>query len=142
MDAEDFECGFDCVFVEVVDLKIDFLDVVVECVMFLVCVVVDDVVSVTYLETACSRDGYGEGRDVVKLVKMMLVDVSGELCVCKVWGGFEGYSVDNVKIEMWDIIDEYLMSRDGVEAERRLRRLNMFFYYYEFVKKVLMLVIE
>ena len=142
LDAEDFERGFDRVLAEVADLKIDFPDAVAECVTFLARAVADDVVSVTYLETACSRDGYGEGRDVAKSAKMTLADASGESRVRKAWGGPEGYSADNAKIEMRDIIDEYLMSRDGAEAERRLRRLNMPFYHHELVKKALTLAIE
>ena len=29
------------------------------------------------------------------------------------WGGSEGYSASGVKVQMRDIIDEYLMARDG-----------------------------
>ena len=62
LDSDDFERGFDRVLAEIADIKLDFPDAVDECVVFLARAVADEVVSVTYLETACSRDGYGEGR--------------------------------------------------------------------------------
>ena len=70
----------------------------------------DEVVSVTYLETACSRDGYGEGRDAAKKAKWKLEEVGGEARVRQAWGGSEGYSASGVKVQMRDIIDEYLMN--------------------------------
>jgi len=141
LDADDFERGFDRVLAEIADMKLDFPDAVEECVVFLARAVADDVVSVTYLETACSRDGYGEGRDAAKKAKWKLEEVGGEARVRQAWGGSDGYSASGVKGQMRDIIDEYLMARDGAEAERRLRRLNMPFYHHQLVKTALDLAI-
>ena len=142
LDAEDFERGFDRVLAEMADLRLDFPDAMEECVTFLARAVVDDVVSVTYLESACSRDGYGEGRDVARRAKAKLEEVGGEGRVRRTWGGPEGYNASNAKVEMRDIIDEYMVSKDGAEAERRVRRLNMPFYHHQLVKTALVLALE
>ena len=142
LDGEDLERGFDRVLAEMADLRLDFPDAAQECVTFLARAVMDEVVSVTYLESACSRDGYGEGRDVAQRAKRTLEDVGGEERVRKAWGGPEGYNASSAKVEMRDIIDEYLVARDGAEAERRVRRLNMPFYHHEFVKMALTLALE
>ena len=141
LDSDDFERGFDRVLAEIADIKLDFPDAVDECVVFLARAVADEVVSVTYLETACSRDGYGEGRDAAQKAKWKLEEVGGEARVRQAWGGSEGYSASGVKVQMRDIIDEYLMARDGAEAERRLRRLNVPFYHHELVRTALNLAI-
>ena len=141
LDADDFERGFDRVLAEMADLKLDFPDALEECGTFLARAVADDVVAVTYLERACAREGYGEGKDVAKKVKWTLEDVGGEKRVRQAWGGPEGYNAENARVEMRDIIDEYLMSKDAAEAERRVRRLSMSFYHHELVKKALNIAI-
>ena len=141
LDADDFERGFDRVLAEVADLKLDFPQALEECGTFLARAVADDVVSVTYLEKACARDGYGQGAEVARKVKVTLADPGGEARVRNAWGGPEGYNASNARTEMRKIIDEYLISGDGAEAERRLRTLNMPFYHHELVKKALHLAI-
>ena len=137
LDADDFERGFDRVLAEVADLKLDFPQALEECGTFLARAVADDVVSVTYLEQACARDGYGQGAEVARKVKVTLEDPGGEARVRNAWGGPEGHNASNARTEMRKIIDEYLISGDGAEAERRLRTLNMPFYHHELVKKAL-----
>lgn len=141
LSGDDFERGFDRVIASVGDMRLDYPMVDDECAVFLARAVADDVVSVTYLEERARTSGASGTTSVGKKAKATLAERGGEARVRLAWGGPDGYNASNARTEMRKIIDEYLISGDGAEAERRLRVLHMPFYHHELVNQGLNLAI-
>mmetsp|Transcript_6868 Transcript_6868/g.6169 ORF Transcript_6868/g.6169 Transcript_6868/m.6169 type:complete len:404 (+) Transcript_6868:150-1361(+) len=96
--------------------------------------VLDEVLSPAYLAdpVVCNLGG-----DVVDHAKRMLSreHVGAKLECC--WGPGDGRPVEDLKIAIDQLLQEYLLSNDIQEATRCIAELNVPYYYHEIVKRAI-----
>jgi programmed cell death protein 4 len=106
---------------------------------FLARAVVDEVLPPAYLsEQNNSRPG-----DLV--IEKAVALLSREHCTARlerVWGPGDGRPVDELKVEMDQILQEYLMSRELDEAARCVKELDSSHYMHELVKRGIKIAME
>ena len=146
LPAEAFEGAFDYVLAMLADVEIDVPTALDDVSKFLARAVIDDVLSVTYLEERVNGNGGISERGVVaaKLAKKLLEAPGGDAVVRNSWGG-EGIGenrVDVLRDRVKKITYEYFQSLDCKEYSRNVRVLNVPFYHHEVVYRLLSVAIE
>jgi len=143
---EAFESAFDYLLSMLADVEIDVPTAMEDVSRFLARAVIDDVVSVTYLEACLSRPSEisARGCECAKKGKELLEQPGGDVVVRSVWGG-EGLCenrADVLRERVKRITNEYFQSLDCKECSRNLRALNVPYYHHEFVYRILSVAIE
>ena len=96
---------------------------------FLARAVIDDVVSVTYLEACLSRPSEisARGCECARKGKELLEQPGGDVVLRSIWGG-EGLCenrADVIRERVKKLTYEYFQSLDCKECSRKMRALNM-----------------
>lgn len=58
------------------------------------------------------------------------------------WGGSKNKLVEDIKGKIGNLLIEFVVSGDKKEVCRCIKELNVFFFYYEIIKCVLIMVME
>ena len=143
---EAFENAFDYLLSMLADVEIDVPKAMEDVSRFLARAVIDDVVSVTYLEACLSRPSEisTRGCECARKGKELLEQPGGDVVVRSVWGG-EGLCenrADDLRERVKRLTNEYFQSLDCKECSRNLRALNVPYYHHEFVYRILSVAIE
>lgn len=94
--------------------------------------VVDEVLPPSFLADAviCTLGG-----DIVDQAKLMLSREHGSAKLERSWGPGDGRPVEDMKVSIDQILQEYLLSRDVSEALRCFRELKAPLYFHEILKR-------
>ncbi len=143
---EAFENAFDYLLSMLADMEIDVPTAMEDISRFLARAVIDDVVSVTYLEACLSRPSEisARGCECARKGKELLEQPGGDVVLRSIWGG-EGLCenrADVIRERVKKLTYEYFQSLDCKECSRNLRALNMPYYHHEFVYRILSVAIE
>ena len=131
---EAFENAFDYLLSMLADVEIDVPKAMEDVSRFLARAVIDDVVSVTYLEACLSRPSEisTRGCECARKGKELLEQPGGDVVVRSVWGG-EGLCenrADDLRERVKRLTNEYFQSLDCKECSRNLRALNVPYYHH------------
>lgn len=99
---------------------------------FLARAVVDEVIPPSFLADAvvCAL-----GAEVVEMAKLMLSRDHGSAKLERSWGPGDGRPVEELKVAIDQLLQEYLLSKDTTEAVRCITELNSPLYFHEIVKR-------
>lgn len=100
--------------------------------IFLARAVVDEVLPPAFLNDVVVCDLGGE---IVERAKTKLSREHGHTILEKGWGPGDGRPVDQLKVAVDLLMNEYLLSNDKVEANRCIRELNAEQFHHEIVKR-------
>lgn len=100
--------------------------------IFLARAVLDEVLPPSFLSDAvvCNLGG-----EIVKQAKMMLSREHGGAKLERVWGPGDGRPVEDMKVAVDQLLQEYMVSGDLDEACRCIMELNQAQFYHEVVKR-------
>lgn len=82
------------------------------------------------------------GGRVIEYAKRMLSREHVGARIEKVWGPGDGRPVQELKIAVDQLLYEYLLSRELVEASRCIKELNAPHFHYEIVKRAIVMALE
>jgi programmed cell death protein 4 len=135
----DMESGFNLLLDSMEDLSTDVPEAIIMVANFLARAVVDEVLPPAYLsEQNNSRPGDAVIEKAVSLL-------SREHCTARlerIWGPGDGRPVAELKVEMDQILAEYLLSRELDEAARCVKELDAAHYMHELVKRGVKIAME
>eukprot|EP00980_Cylindrotheca_fusiformis_P007928 scaffold1697_cov120-Cylindrotheca_fusiformis.AAC.10 len=135
----DMEAGFDTLLDSLDDLTTDVPEAPTMVANFLARAVVDEVLPPAYLS---DQNNMRPGDPVVDKAISLL---SREHCTARlerVWGPGDGRPVSELKVEMDQMLQEYLMSRELDECARCVKELNSPHYMHELVKRGVKIAME
>jgi len=94
--------------------------------------VVDEVLPPSFLtdSVVCNLGG-----DIIEQAKLMLSRDHGGAKLERIWGPGDGRPVEELKVSIDQLLQEYLVSSDLTEAERCLRELHAPQFFHEVVKR-------
>jgi len=136
---DDMEVGFDILLDSLDDLTTDVPDAPTMVANFVARAVVDEVLPPAYL----SEQNNKRPGDVV--VEKAITLLSREHCTARlerVWGPGDGRPVSELKVEMDQMLQEYLMSRELDECARCVKELDAAHYMHELVKRGVKIAME
>ncbi|KAK8548935.1 hypothetical protein V6N12_061836 [Hibiscus sabdariffa] len=147
--ADDVVNGFVMLIESADDTALDNPVVVEDLAMFLARAVVDEALAPQHLEEVGSQFSGTDsiGGKVLQMAKSLLKPrLSGER-ILRCWGGgggssTPGWAVEDVKLKIAKLLEEYESGGDIREAYRCIKELGMSFFHHEVVKKALVMVIE
>ena len=96
--------------------------------------VVDEVLPPSFLSDAVVKNLGGE---IIEHSKRMLSRDHGGAKLEKVWGPGDGRPVEEMKVAVDQLLQEYLVSCDLVEASRCIKELQSPHFYHEIVKRAI-----
>lgn len=124
--------GFERLFEIVDELEIDAPKVRGLLSTFVARAVVDEVLPPSFLTDSVVRNLGGE---IIELAKLMLSRDHGLTKIERSWGPGDGRPVEELKVAIDQLVQEFLVSSDMAEAERCLRELHSPQYFHEVVKR-------
>lgn len=136
---QDMEVGFDILLDSLDDLTTDVPDAPNMVANFVARAVVDEVLPPAYLS---EQNNKRPGNVVVEKAITLL---SREHCTARlerVWGPGDGRPVGELKVEMDQMLQEYLMSRELDECARCVKELDASHYMHELVKRGVKIAME
>lgn len=136
---KDMEEGFDILLDSLDDLTTDVPDAKTMVANFLARAVVDEVLAPAFLS---EQNNKRPGDSVIEKSISLL---SREHCTARlerVWGPGDGRPVAELKIEMDQILQEYLLSRELDECARCVKELDSAHYMHELVKRGVKIAME
>ncbi|KAE8714278.1 hypothetical protein F3Y22_tig00110198pilonHSYRG00110 [Hibiscus syriacus] len=146
--ADDVVDGFVMLIESADDTALDNPVVVEDLAMFLARAVVDEALAPQHLEEVGSQFSGTDsvGAKVLQMANSLLkAPLSGER-ILRCWGGggssTPGWAVDDVKLKIAKLLEEYESGGDIREAYRCIKELAMPFFHHEVVKKALVIVME
>jgi programmed cell death protein 4 len=124
--------GFERLFELVDEIEIDVPTAREMLSTYLARAVVDEVLPPSFLSDAvvCNLGG-----EVVKQAKLMLSREHGGAKLERVWGPGDGRPVEDMKVAVDQLLQEYMVSGDLDEACRCIMELNQTQFYHEIVKR-------
>jgi len=135
----DMENGFNTLLDSLDDLTTDVPDARIMVANFLARAVVDEVLSPAYLS---EQNNHRPGEEVIEKAISLLTREHSTARLEHVWGPGDGRPVDELKIEMDQILQEYLMSRELDECARCVKELDVAHYMHELVKRGVKIAME
>jgi programmed cell death protein 4 len=135
----DMESGFDILLDSLDDLTTDVPEARTMIANFVARAVVDEVLPPAYLS---EQNNKRPGDPVVEKAISLL---SREHCTARlerVWGPGDGRPVAELKVEMDQILQEYLLSRELDECARCVKELDAAHYMHELVKRGVKIAME
>ncbi|KAK8493235.1 hypothetical protein V6N12_033943 [Hibiscus sabdariffa] len=147
--ADDVVNGFVMLIESADDTALDNPVVVEDLAMFLARAVVDEALAPQHLEEVGVQFSGTDslGGKVLQMAKSLLkARLSGER-ILRCWGGgggssTSGWAVEDVKLKIAKLLEEYESGGDIREAYRCIKELGMPFFHHEVVKKALVMVLE
>lgn len=136
---ESMESGFNILLDSLDDLETDVPDAKVMAASFLARAVVDEVLSPAYMS---EQNNNRPGNTVIEKAVSLL---SREHCTARlerVWGPGDGRPVSELKKDMDQLLQEYLMSCELDEAARCVKELDAPHFHHELLKRGVTLAIE
>lgn len=136
---EDMEEGFNILLDSLDDLITDVPDAPTMVSNFLARAVVDEVLPPAFLSEQNNK------RPGSVVIEKSISLLSREHCTARlehVWGPGDGRPVSELKIEMDQILQEYLMSRELDECARCVKELDSAHYMHELVKRGVKIAME
>eukprot|EP00538_Stauroneis_constricta_P004676 CAMPEP_0119563286 /NCGR_PEP_ID=MMETSP1352-20130426/22912_1 /TAXON_ID=265584 /ORGANISM="Stauroneis constricta, Strain CCMP1120" /LENGTH=452 /DNA_ID=CAMNT_0007611841 /DNA_START=118 /DNA_END=1476 /DNA_ORIENTATION=- len=132
MADEDMAKGFDILLDSMDDLMTDVPDAATMVANFVARAVVDEVLSPAYLS---EQNNSRPGDPVVEKAVSLLSREHCNARLERVWGPGDGRPVEELKVEMDQLLQEYLLSRELDEAARCVKELDCSHYMHELVKR-------
>lgn len=106
---------------------------------FLARAVIDEIIPPSFLTDSVVRN---LGGDVVEHAKLMLSQEHAGAKLERSWGPGDGRPVEEMKVAVDQLLQEYLLSNDMVEAKRCLAELNSPMFFHEIVKRAVVNAID
>jgi len=131
--------GFERLMEFIDDLEIDAPGATDMAAAFLARAVVDEILPPAFLADPVV---VGIGGDVVQLTRLILSQEHQYSRVERIWGPGDGRPVKELKIAMDQLLSEYLLSGDLIEAARCTRELASPHFHHELVKRAVVLVLD
>ncbi|XP_010243352.1 PREDICTED: uncharacterized protein LOC104587437 [Nelumbo nucifera] len=126
------------------DLVVDIPDTVDVLALFIARAVVDDILPPAFLtkEMASQSEG-SKGLEVLKRAQKgyLSAPLHAEI-IERRWGSSKNKTVDDVKAKINNLLTEYIVSGDKMEACRCIRDLKVPFFHHEIVKRALIMAME
>jgi len=135
----DMEEGFDILLDSLDDLSTDVPDARVMVANFLARAVVDEVLPPAYLS---EQNNKRPGDTVVEKSISLLSREHCNARLERVWGPGDGRPVSELKVEMDQMLQEYLLSRELDECARCVKELDSAHYMHELVKRGVKIAME
>lgn len=132
MSDKDMELGFEALLDSLDDLSMDVPDAKTMAASFLARAVVDEVLPPAFLS---EQNNARPGDAVVEKAVTLL---NREHCTARlerVWGPGDGRPVEDLKKDMDQLLQEYLLSRELDEAARCVKELDASHFHHELVKR-------
>lgn len=131
--------GFERLFEQADDLELDVPSAKANLSTFLARAVVDEVIPPSFL-----TDGYtmSIGGDVVTHAKQMLNRDHVGARMERIWGPGDGRPVQDLKVAVDQLLQEYIMSGEHEEAMRCVKELNAPFFHHEIVKRAVVTALD
>jgi len=101
--------------------------------------VVDEVLPPAFLSDIVVCDLGGE---IVERAKRMLSREHGHALLARGWGPGDGRPVEDLKVAVDLIMQEFLLSGDKVEADRCIHELNSAYFHHEIIKRGVTISLE
>ncbi|XP_042478144.1 MA3 DOMAIN-CONTAINING TRANSLATION REGULATORY FACTOR 2-like [Macadamia integrifolia] len=144
IDPPQFYEGFSKLVESADDLVVDIPDAVDILGLFIARAVVDDILPPAFLSKqldCLSNDS--KGVEVIKRAKKgyLSAPLHAEI-IERRWGGSKGKTVEDVKARINNLLIEYVVSGDKLEACRCIKDLKVPFYHHEIVKRALIMAME
>jgi programmed cell death protein 4 len=126
--------GFERLFEIVDEIEIDAPDARNILATFVARAVVDEVLPPAFLtdSVVCNLGG-----EIIDHAKLMLSRDHAGAKLERIWGPGDGRPVEELKIAVDQLIEEYLVSSDLEEAERCLRELHALQFFHEVIKRAI-----
>uniref|UniRef100_A0A7S2R8H0 MI domain-containing protein n=2 Tax=Rhizochromulina marina TaxID=1034831 RepID=A0A7S2R8H0_9STRA len=139
LNADHVRKGFERLLEVVDELEIDVPAASNLLASFLARAIVDEILPPSFL-----MDPYiaGVGGEVVSQAKRVLSREHQYSRLQRVWGPGDGRAVPELKVEMDNLLLEYLVSGDMVEAERCVKELQVPHFHHELVKRAIVTVLD
>lgn len=100
---------------------------------------VDEVLPPAYLS---EQNNHRPGEEVIEKAISLLTREHSTARLERVWGPGDGRPVDELKIAMDQILQEYLLSRELDECARCVKELDVAHYMHELVKRGVKIAME
>ncbi|CAA7397242.1 unnamed protein product [Spirodela intermedia] len=126
------------------DLHVDIPDVVDVLALFIARAVVDDILPPAFLtKQVAFLPENSKGVEALKRAEKSYLSapLHAEI-VLRRWGGSRSTTVEDMKNRIGDLLAEYLVTGDRVEACRCIKDLKVPFFHHEIVKRALILAME
>lgn len=82
------------------------------------------------------------GGEIIEQAKLLLSRDHAYAKVERIWGPGDGRPVEELKIAVDQLLEEYINSSDMEEAVRCLRELNSPFFFHEVIKRAVVLSLD
>lgn len=131
--------GFERLFEVMEDLQLDIPEARKLVAMFLARAVADEVLPPSFLTDTLVES---VGGNVVEQARVLLSVRHGSARLERIWGPGDGRSVDELKVEVRQLVEEYLLSRDVDEAAQCVREMRVPHFHHELVKRAVVLSLD
>mmetsp|Transcript_99022 Transcript_99022/g.285740 ORF Transcript_99022/g.285740 Transcript_99022/m.285740 type:complete len:438 (-) Transcript_99022:161-1474(-) len=135
----DMETGFNILLDSLDDLTTDVPDARTMIANFLARAVVDEVLPPAYLS---EQNNQRPGEIVIEKAISLLTREHSTARLERVWGPGDGRPVDELKVAMDQLLQEYLLSRELDECARCVKELDSAHYMHELVKRGVKIAME
>lgn len=135
----DMEEGFDILLDSLDDLTTDVPDARTMVANFLARAVVDEVLTPAFLS---EQNNKRPGEAVIEKSISLLSREHCNARLERVWGPGDGREVSEIKVEMDQLLQEYLLSRELDECARCVKELDVAHYMHELVKRGVKIAME
>eukprot|EP00934_Nitzschia_sp_Nitz4_P000212 Nitzschia sp. Nitz4//scaffold13_size275219//121868//123456//NITZ4_000871-RA/size275219-augustus-gene-0.263-mRNA-1//-1//CDS//3329536005//212//frame0 len=132
LSDHDMQRGFDNLLDGIDELETDVPDARVMIASFVARAVADEVLPPAYLS---EQNNERPGEPVIEKAIALLTREHSTARLEKVWGPGDGRPVEEIKIEMEQLLKEYLLSRELDECARCVKELEVPHYMHELVKR-------
>lgn len=131
--------GFERLFEIVDEVEIDCPQAPSMLAAFVARAVIDEVLPPSFLKdnVVCNLGG-----EIIEHAKLMLSRDHGGAKLEKIWGPGDGRPVEEMKVAVDQLIEEYLLSSDLNEAERCLKELHAPQFFHEVVKRAITIAMD
>ncbi|KAJ4967196.1 hypothetical protein NE237_019045 [Protea cynaroides] len=144
IDPPQFYEGFSKLVESADDLVVDIPDIVDVLGLFIARAVVDDILPPSFLSKQLDCLAHdSKGVEVIKRAKKgyLSAPLHAEI-IERRWGGSKSKTVDDVKARINNLLIEYVVSGDKLEARRCIKDLKVPFFHHEIVKRALIMAME
>jgi programmed cell death protein 4 len=131
--------GFERLLEQIDEVELDVPQAASFLASFIARAVVDEVLPPSFLTDSviCNLGG-----DVIEQAKILLSRDHGSAKLERIWGPGDGRPVEEMKVEVVQILQEYLLSNDLQEAERCLVELHAHYFFHEVVKRAVTIAMD
>jgi programmed cell death protein 4 len=134
LDSDEVGKGFQRLFEMIDDIQLDAPAARPLVSSFLARAVVDEILPPSFLR---NPEIAGLGGDIVKGARSLLSRDHILSRVERVWGPGDGRSVQELKVAIDQLVEEYLLSRQSEEAIQCIRELNCPHFHHEIIKRAI-----